>query len=44
MDLTDGLGAEVAIEAVGIPATFKLCTELVRPGATSRTSVSIVGR
>jgi alcohol dehydrogenase len=30
--LTDGLGADVAIEAVGIPATFELCTELVRPG------------
>ena len=30
--LTDGLGADVAIEAVGMPATFELCTELVRPG------------
>ena len=30
--LTDGLGADVAIEAVGIPQTFELCTELVRPG------------
>jgi alcohol dehydrogenase len=30
--LTDGLGADVAIEAVGTPATFELCTELVRPG------------
>jgi alcohol dehydrogenase len=30
--LTDGLGADVAIEAVGIPETFELCTELVRPG------------
>jgi len=30
--LTDGLGADVAIEAVGIPATFETCTELVRPG------------
>jgi alcohol dehydrogenase len=29
---TDGAGADVAIEAVGIPATFELCTELVRPG------------
>ena len=28
---TDGLGAHVAIEAVGIPETFELCTELVRP-------------
>ena len=32
MKLTGGLGADVAIEAVGIPATFELCTELVRPG------------
>jgi alcohol dehydrogenase len=30
--LTDGLGADVAMEAVGIPATFELATELVRPG------------
>jgi alcohol dehydrogenase len=30
--LTDGLGADVAIEAVGTPATFELATELVRPG------------
>jgi len=30
--LTDGLGVDVAIEAVGVPATFELCTELVRPG------------
>ena len=32
MELTAGLGADVAIEAVGVPATFELCTELVRPG------------
>ena len=31
-ELTDGLGADVAIEAVGVPATFELCTEIVRPG------------
>ncbi len=31
-DLTDGLGADVAIEAVGNPATFELATQLVRPG------------
>ena len=30
--LTDGLGADVAIEAVGVPASFELCTALVRPG------------
>jgi len=31
-EITDGLGADVVIEAVGVPATFELCTELVRPG------------
>jgi len=30
--LTGGLGADVAIEAVGVPASFELCAELVRPG------------
>jgi alcohol dehydrogenase len=30
--LTDGLGADVAIEAVGLPETFELCTRLIRPG------------
>jgi alcohol dehydrogenase len=28
---TDGLGADVVMEAVGIPETFELCTRLVRP-------------
>ena len=32
MAMTDGLGVDVAIEAVGIPATFTTCTEIVRPG------------
>ena len=31
-ELTGGLGADVAIEAVGVPETFELCTELIRPG------------
>jgi alcohol dehydrogenase len=30
--LTDGLGVDVAIEAVGIPATFDACMAIVRPG------------
>lgn len=30
--LTEGLGADVAMEAVGVPATFELCTTLIRPG------------
>jgi len=31
-DATDGLGVDVAIEAVGTPEAFELCTRLVRPG------------
>ncbi|MGW6907021.1 zinc-dependent alcohol dehydrogenase family protein [Streptomyces sp. NPDC054940] len=31
-DLTDGLGADVAIEAVGVPESFEMCTRMVRPG------------
>ncbi|HEV7525607.1 MAG TPA: alcohol dehydrogenase catalytic domain-containing protein, partial [Acidimicrobiia bacterium] len=30
--LSEGLGADVAIEAVGVPATFELATQLIRPG------------
>jgi alcohol dehydrogenase len=30
--LTDGYGVDVAVEAVGAPATFDMCTQLVRPG------------
>jgi alcohol dehydrogenase len=30
--LTGGLGADVAIEAVGVPATFELAAQLIRPG------------
>ena len=32
MELTDGLGADCAFEAVGVPATFELAAELIRPG------------
>ncbi|MEV7793503.1 zinc-dependent alcohol dehydrogenase family protein [Streptomyces sp. NPDC087512] len=32
MDLTGGLGADVAVEAVGVPETFETCTRMVRPG------------
>jgi alcohol dehydrogenase len=32
MEITGGLGVDVAIEAVGVPATFELCTELIRAG------------
>lgn len=31
-ELTGGLGADVAIEAVGVPATFELAASLARPG------------
>jgi alcohol dehydrogenase len=30
--MTADLGADVAIEAVGVPDTFEMCTSLVRPG------------
>jgi alcohol dehydrogenase len=30
--LTDGLGADVTIEAVGIPSTFDMAVTLIRPG------------
>jgi alcohol dehydrogenase len=33
--MTDGgLGVDVAIEAVGVPLTFEMATELIRPGGT----------
>ncbi|GGV95047.1 alcohol dehydrogenase [Streptomyces gelaticus] len=31
-DLTEGLGADVVIEAVGVPEAFEMCTRMVRPG------------
>ena len=35
LGMTDGgLGVDVAIEAVGVPATFEMATELIRPGGT----------
>lgn len=35
MAMTDGgLGVDVAIEAVGVPETFDMCTQLIRPGAS----------
>jgi alcohol dehydrogenase len=32
MELTDGLGADVALEAVGVSDTFELACQLIRPG------------
>ena len=34
MKLTAGLGVDTAIEAVGVPATFELCQQIVAPGGT----------
>ncbi|MER6441232.1 zinc-dependent alcohol dehydrogenase family protein [Streptomyces sp. NPDC001185] len=31
-DLTQGQGADVVIEAVGVPESFETCTRMVRPG------------
>ena len=43
MAMTDGLGVDVAIEAVGIPDTFTACLEIVRPGGTVA-NVGVHGR
>lgn len=32
--LTGGIGADAVIEAVGVPASFELCQDLVAPGGT----------
>ena len=37
--LTEGLGADVAIEAVGVPVTFELSAALIRPGGR----VAVIG-
>jgi alcohol dehydrogenase len=34
MKMTQGRGADTVIEAVGVPATFQLCEELIAPGGT----------
>lgn len=34
MELTKGLGVDTAIEAVGVPATFKLCQDIIAVGGT----------
>jgi alcohol dehydrogenase len=34
MKLTDGLGVDVAIEAVGVPATFDTCQKIVSAGGS----------
>ena len=42
-DLTDGLGADVVMEAVGVPESFELCTRMVRPGGHVAT-IGVHGR
>ncbi|MBX7147388.1 MAG: zinc-dependent alcohol dehydrogenase family protein [Alphaproteobacteria bacterium] len=32
MQMTDNIGVDVAIEAVGIPATFVMCEDIIAPG------------
>ena len=32
MELTGGMGVDVAVEAVGVPQTFELAVDLIRPG------------
>jgi alcohol dehydrogenase len=34
LKMTGGRGVDTAIEAVGIPATFELCEQIVAPGGT----------
>lgn len=34
MSLTGGQGADTVIEAVGVPQTFEICQELVKPGGS----------
>ena len=34
MKMTEGRGADTVVEAVGIPATFELCADIVAPGGT----------
>ena len=41
--LTDGIGADTVVEAVGIPETFELCQDLVAPGGTIA-NVGVHGR
>ena len=38
--LTNGAGADVVIEAVGVPATFDICQAILAPVAASPTSAS----
>jgi alcohol dehydrogenase len=39
MELTDGKGVDVSIEAVGVPATFDICQDIVKAGG----QVAVIG-
>jgi alcohol dehydrogenase len=41
--LTGGFGADVTIEAVGVPESFELCARLVRPGG-HLANVGVLGK
>jgi alcohol dehydrogenase len=43
MELTNQRGVDVAVEAVGIPATFELCQKIIAPGGTIA-NVGVHGR
>jgi alcohol dehydrogenase len=43
MELTNQRGVDVAVEAVGIPATFELCEKIIAPGGTIA-NVGVHGR
>ena len=34
MEMTERRGVDTAIEAVGIPATFEICEQIIAPGGT----------
>ena len=34
LKLTGGIGVDVAIEAVGVPASFVMCEDIIAPGGT----------
>ena len=39
MEITGGKGVDVAIEAVGIEATFEMCERIIKPGG----NIAVVG-
>ena len=43
MALTGGVGVDAVVEAVGVPATFELCEDIVAPGGTIA-NVGVHGR